>query len=52
MQSFGGFIYYKKLFFAVGYLTLISVNTRIFAKTNNKRMKYENYFEKIVFQLL
>ena len=39
IQSHRGFIYYGKLFLNFGNLTLISVNTRTFVKTNSKRMK-------------
>ena len=38
MQSNWGFVYYRKLFLIFSNLTLVSVTTRIFVRTNNKRM--------------
>ena len=39
MQSYWEFICYRKLFLTLGNLTLISVNTTIFVKANDKGME-------------
>ena len=39
IQFHWGFIYHRKLFLSVGKMTLISVNARIFVKTNNEHME-------------
>ena len=39
MQSYWEFICYRKLFLTLGNLTLISVNTIIFVKANDKGME-------------
>ena len=46
MLSYWGFIDHRKLFLIFGNLTLISVNTKIFVKTNNKHIEWVNCFEK------
>ena len=46
MQSEWGFIYHRTLFITYANLTLILVNTKIFAKTNNKRNRIGKLFWK------
>ena len=51
MQSHWGLICSRKLYLTFGNLTSISINASTFAKTNNKRQKYEtdeNSFGKVL----
>ena len=50
IESHWGFISSRRLFLTFGNLNVIKY--KIFVKTNSKRKKYENIFEKIVFCLM